>query len=227
MRELDCDFCGGTAAGAYEVLPADLDPALDEQVRVVLCGSCRETLDAVLAPLLDRLGIDGTSDPGPARATDAAGHASPTVDGDVAGDGADETDDDPSLAIDAAGHSPPPEEPDGSTVNDERTVADVDHAAADDDTADAADDPTGDHKAAATTVDDGPDATEATAREEPADFRKVMRFLNNREFPVARAEVAEFAAGAYDLENEDVREIFDYAIERGILAEENGQLMKG
>ncbi|MFC7135896.1 hypothetical protein [Halobaculum litoreum] len=54
-----------------------------------------------------------------------------------------------------------------------------------------------------------------------------MRFLNNREFPVDRAEVAEFAAGAYDLEDDEVAEIFDYAVERGILAENGGKLVKG
>ncbi|WP_348613427.1 hypothetical protein [Halobaculum rarum] len=189
MRELDCDFCGATAAGAYEVLPADLDPASDEQMRVVLCDSCRETLDGVLAPLLDRLGAGGTGAGGTSLATDAAGHGSPS-----------------------------PAEQDAST-------ADADHTAADD-TADATDGPADDHGGAAATEDDGSGATETDAGEEPVDFRKVMRFLNNREFPVDRAEVAQFAAGAYDLEDEDVREIFDYAIERGVLAEENGQLIK-
>ncbi|MFC7097346.1 hypothetical protein [Halobaculum marinum] len=167
MRELDCDFCGGTAAGAYEILPDEVDPAPGEQVRVVLCGDCRETLDDVLAPLLDRLGArdDGGVDHSFADAT--AGHApsdpSPTE------DAIDETGADRDLATDAA----------------------------------------------------------APERTEPDSFRKVMRFLNNREFPVDRAEVSEFAAGAYGLEDDEVREIFDYAIERGILAEENGQLVKG
>jgi len=212
MRELDCDFCGGTAAGAYEVLPADLDPAPDEQVRVVLCDSCRDTLDGVLAPLLDRLDADGAGDASPSLATDAAGHGSPTVEAvetDDSDDDVEGTGDDPAIAIDAAGH--------GSSSP----------AGADDDTADAADGSAEDHEAASATENDASDATETDVGEEPADFRKVMRFLNNREFPVDRAEVAQFAAGAYDLEDEDVREIFDYAIERGVLAEENGRLIKG
>jgi hypothetical protein len=168
VRELDCDFCGGTATGAYEVLPAELDPSPDEQVRIVLCDSCRETLNDVLAPLLDRIGSGDAFAPGPSFAADAAGHSSPVVEaGSDGGDGIDETGDDPAIAIDAA------------------------------------------------------------AGEEPPNFRTVMRFLNNREFPVDRAEVAEFAAGAYDLEDQDVQDIFDYAIERGILAEENGMLVKG
>ncbi|MFC6786890.1 hypothetical protein [Halobaculum halobium] len=213
MRELDCDFCGGIAAGAYEVIPADLDPAPDEQARVVLCDSCRETLDGVLSPLLDRLGADGASDAPPSLATDDAGHASPSAatGGD---DGIDETDDDPALAIDTAGHaSPPPAEREsdsGGTDADATESADTDTTEPTDADATESVDPAG-----------------STTGEEPANFRKVMRFLNNREFPVARAEVAEFAAGAYDLEDEEVREIFEYAIERGVLAEEDGQLMKG
>ncbi|SHH11136.1 hypothetical protein [Halobaculum gomorrense] len=213
MRELDCDFCGGTAAGAYEVLPAELGPSFDEQVRVVLCDSCRETLDDVVAPLLDRLGSGEASAPGPSFAADAAGHSSPTADpsADAVDDGdhADESDEDSGIAIDVSGSAATAEGPDpkpSATDSEGDTAADV--TAADDD---ATEEPT---------AADSP-------REEPANFRTVMRFLNNREFPVERAEVAEFAAGAYDLEDREVREIFDYAIERGILAEENGQLIKG
>ena len=215
MRELDCDFCGGTAAGAYEILPAELDPSPDEQVRIVLCDSCRETLNDVLAPLLDRIGSGDASAPGPSFAADAAGHSSPVVEaGGGGGGGIDETGDDPAVAIDAAGHASPPEHsgPEPDTTD----AVDAADAAAD---ADAADDPAGDGPADS--------ADDADAAEEPPNFRKVMRFLNNREFPVDRAEVAEFAAGAYDLEDREVRDIFDYAIERGILDEENGMLVKG
>ncbi|QZY00728.1 hypothetical protein [Halobaculum rubrum] len=219
MRELDCDFCGGTAAGAYEVLPADLDPSPDEQVRVVLCGSCRETLDDVLAPLLDRLGADGAGDDH-SFAADAADHSSSAAGADSDGD---DDADDSGIALDIAGSVTAPEKSNSKpgTPNGESTTKDATKGAAEDATKDAM----GDAAAVDTDPTDDPGATEPS-REEPADFRKVMRFLNNREFPVDRAEVAQFAAGAYDLEDEDVREIFDYAIERGVLVEENGQLLK-
>ncbi|MFB6091059.1 MAG: hypothetical protein ABEJ97_08375 [Halobellus sp.] len=59
MRQLrSCDFCGGDAAGVYAVVPPELSPTEAEQRRVILCADCRETLEAVLDPLLDRLGVD-------------------------------------------------------------------------------------------------------------------------------------------------------------------------
>lgn len=209
MRELDCDFCGRGATGAYEVVPAELDPTPDEQVRVVLCENCRQTLDGVLSPLFDRLGV---SDPvEPSFASDAAGHGIPPASDDEPDERQrSESDADPPLAHDAAGHERPgasaPDAPDAPT-DDAESAASSDEAAVSD-------------------TEQPATASASTTREEPPHFRQVMRFLNNREFPVDRAEVAEFAAGAYDLEDDEVAEIFDYAVERGILAEDGGQLRK-
>ena len=59
MRQLrSCDFCGDDAAGVYEVLPPALSPTEAEQHRVVLCADCVGTLEAVVNPLLRRLGVD-------------------------------------------------------------------------------------------------------------------------------------------------------------------------
>ena len=73
MRQLRrCDFCGGDAAGVYEVLPPELDPTEAEQRRVVLCADCADTLETVVDPLLDRLGVD-TGDGGAEADPDAGG----------------------------------------------------------------------------------------------------------------------------------------------------------
>jgi hypothetical protein len=59
MRQLrTCDFCDGEAAGIYEVVPPELSPTEAEQRRVVLCDDCLDTLEAVLTPLLSRLGVE-------------------------------------------------------------------------------------------------------------------------------------------------------------------------
>ncbi|ERH12840.1 MAG: hypothetical protein J07HB67_01866, partial [halophilic archaeon J07HB67] len=55
MRELDCDFCGTAAAGAYEVGPAPPDRSPSDRRRLVLCDDCRVTLADAIEPLLDRL----------------------------------------------------------------------------------------------------------------------------------------------------------------------------
>ncbi|MFD1685372.1 hypothetical protein [Halobellus litoreus] len=63
MRQLRaCDFCGDDAAGVYEVLPPELSPTEAEQRRVVLCENCLSTLEGVVDPLLDRLGVDRDAD---------------------------------------------------------------------------------------------------------------------------------------------------------------------
>ena len=63
MRQLrSCDFCGDDAAGVYEVFPPELSPTEAEQHRVVLCSDCVGTLEAVVNPLLERLGVDTGGD---------------------------------------------------------------------------------------------------------------------------------------------------------------------
>lgn len=61
---------------------------------------------------------------------------------------------------------------------------------------------------------------------EPEQFRKVMRLLNNREFPVERAGFAELASSAYELEEDHVADILDYAVERGVVTDDGGVLRK-
>ena len=77
MRQLRaCDFCGDDAAGVYEVLPSELSPTEAEQRRVVLCENCLETLETVVDPLLDRLGIGGDADAEPtAKPRERAGES--------------------------------------------------------------------------------------------------------------------------------------------------------
>lgn len=244
MRQLrSCDFCGADADGIYEVLPPELSPAEDEQRRVVLCGDCASTLETVLEPLLDRLGVEG-GDEGVERGragrderTDSLGSNSPMVAG---------RDTDDQFSAEASDADSPN---DSAATDDARSDADSpsEHAATTDTEtagiADAADEEAGEPLQAAGGDDAGerertaePERTggdagdegrdDAAAGEEPPQFRKVMRLLNNREFPVERAEVEELAGGAYDLDDDHVRDIIDYAVERGVLADDGGTLRK-
>lgn len=58
------------------------------------------------------------------------------------------------------------------------------------------------------------------------EYNKVMRLLQNREFPVERAEIVEVAASAYNLAESDCAEVIDLAVDRGLLDEEGGQLVR-
>jgi len=60
------------------------------------------------------------------------------------------------------------------------------------------------------------------------EFNKVMRLLQNREFPVDRMEILTVATGAYDLRQPEVAQAIDLAIDRGVIDEdeEEGQLVR-
>ncbi|QLG28431.1 hypothetical protein HUG10_13125 [Halorarum halophilum] len=256
MRELDCDFCGARAAGAYEVLPDELDPTPDEQVRVVLCGNCRDTLDAVTAPLLARLGVDDTDRPSGAALRDASrpsgtagddeddgpedgaqasarseNPVSPADDAVIIDSGArrePRSTDDRRGNADAGATDAPPQgdEPGGGDDGEDDDGRDVGDGRGDDGSTEGAD---RNEDAAASANGDSSRSGGGTGRgraEEPEEFRTVMRLLNNREFPVDRGEVVDLASGAYELETAQVEEILDYAVERGILSDEKGKLTK-
>lgn len=73
---------------------------------------------------------------------------------------------------------------------------------------------------AAATADDGPSLT-------ALEYNKVMRLLQNREFPVERAEIHEVATSAYEISDREFDAIIDAAIQRGLIGEENGLLVSG
>ncbi|MFC3959642.1 hypothetical protein [Halovivax cerinus] len=68
---------------------------------------------------------------------------------------------------------------------------------------------------------------EATSGSAPRAYGKVLRLLQNRELPMARADVEALAAGAYDLEDHQVEAVVDYAIEQGDLVEDGRNVRLG
>jgi len=58
------------------------------------------------------------------------------------------------------------------------------------------------------------------------EFNKVMRLLQNREFPVDRMEILTVATGAYDLRQPEVDQAIDLAIDRGVIDEDEEQLVR-
>jgi len=90
------------------------------------------------------------------------------------------------------------------------------------DTAAATADETGADETGAddTATDDGPTLT-------ALEYNKVIRLLQNREFPVERAEIHEIATSAYQISDREFDAIIDAAIERDLIGEENGQLVSG
>jgi len=58
------------------------------------------------------------------------------------------------------------------------------------------------------------------------EYSKVMRLLENREFPVDREEIRVVATNAYEIRPEEYDAIVEAAEERGLLVEENGKFVE-
>ena len=268
MRQLrSCDFCGGDAAGVYEVLPPELAPTEAEQRRLVLCSDCAGTLETVVDPLLERLGVEtgddastadaaapaseADADPPPSETASGVGTESPsepaTADPDDAATASDPVD--AGGSDDGIGFAPDgPADPSTVGAKDDNAATDgavqwddvepttpasgESESDGDDHGGDAPDEPTdadGSQGAPGGHADD-PDASEAAAAgrpDEPEEFRTVMRLLGNREFPVDRGSIVELAASAYDLDEQHVHRIIDYAVDRGVIDADGGTLRRG
>lgn len=185
MRQLSgCDFCGGTASGTFEVLPAEYDPE-GEGKRMLLCDHCRDALSSILDPLLD------------ATASPAAGDVEPDL----------------TAATDTSGTDASEDVSDGAGADDGESTA-----AADDATDDTAADANSSSQMAATGA--------GTSSRVPKGYRKVLRFLENREMPMDRQEAVEMTAGAYDMDEEAVDAAIEHAVGHGRLKAYDGEIRR-
>ncbi|PSQ31123.1 hypothetical protein BRD09_04860 [Halobacteriales archaeon SW_10_68_16] len=73
-------------------------------------------------------------------------------------------------------------------------------------------------------ADDGGETARTTVS--ALEYNKVMRLLQNREFPVDREGFERVAANAYGLAEHECGEVIDLAIDRGLVAERDGQLVR-
>lgn len=69
-----------------------------------------------------------------------------------------------------------------------------------------------------------PQGGDAETPSPPRAYGKVLRLLQNREFPMARSDVEGLAAGAYDLEDDEVDAIIEHAVEQGDLELDGRQI---
>lgn len=190
-----CYFCG-TGDGSldeYPVVPASLSPAPDEQAAVTLCPDCRQKLATVVKRI---------------EAVAADQEAPPTTP-----DRSDDTGGIDDIAV-------PPEPPDIDEIEEDEPDPEADPAA--DEPIDRID---VDEPAEPEADDEDAEAAgaEATSPSQPPEtlspfqYNKVMRLLENREFPVEIAEFEAIATNAYQLEPSDVEAVIEAAIARGLI----------
>ena len=107
--------------------------------------------------------------------------------------------------------------PASSTTDDGGITMSPNTAGADDG---AASTPEGDESASAP----GDAVDPAGGDEKPPQYRRAMRMLSNRPFPMERSEVESMLATAYDLEREEIDAVLSRAEADGRLVAENGEI---
>jgi hypothetical protein len=220
-----CYFCGavGESLEEYDLVP-ETPASAEPSPSAVLCSTCREKLRRVLEPLVESRTSAAPS--GGARSE----HAAPSAQ-DVTFDSGTTADPEAAGDDDVGGGA--------GTVNDPAGKADDDgseagSAVGDGDTPSADDGRPTPRKPDGSEDDDGPEAQNGNAGDvssRPGDvpeaYHKVLRLLQNREFPMERAEMTALVTGAYDVSKPECDRIIETAIERGVLVERGSALALG
>ena len=201
-----CYFCG-TAEDAplreVNVTPRRRRDDPEAAVTLTLCRSCERKLERVLSGLFEH--VESRDSGGEAEPAEAEEEAEPIdrIDVDSGGKGRRgrrELFDDPPVDSDQDDEAAPTEddEEDAEIIEEEPAVT------------------------ARATVN----SKEALDGVSVAEYNRVMRLLQNREFPMARGAFVDLAASAYDLPEETVETVLDAVIEQGALADRDGELAK-
>ncbi|MFC5365500.1 hypothetical protein [Salinirubrum litoreum] len=114
----------------------------------------------------------------------------------------------------------------GGTDGDSDAALGSEDEAAADETETPSDDSSEDSQTASEEASPGDAAADAPRDDPPTGYRKVVRLLQNREFPVERESFVDLASNAYELEESTVSASLDRLVERGALVESDGQLQK-
>lgn len=234
-----CYFCGTGPDGSlesYGVVPSALDPSQDEQRSVVLCPDCRGKLTALLRPVVDAAGSPARSSAG----SPGSGGLSPADDevtglaesgGDGGSDPAEQTTSAGDSAANAGGSA-------GDSAADERdgTGEPSDRSVSFDESSEGGGEPSGSDSGLAASSDGSDGGTpESRPRDPSAEalmgddneaYRKVIRLLQNREFPIRRAEIEDLATNAYQLAPGECSDAIDAIVQKGLLVEEEGTLRR-
>jgi hypothetical protein len=248
-RLSSCYFCGTALDEPIQDYPLVAGESGEHGAVVTLCPGCHHKLETVLdvvvgeetdAPALeetDRAALEGES---PAALTEP--EEGSAVDPIALGDGqhgesdpergetersdAATEESEPAAGTDDVGTIDVTGESDDGGATDGQGSADGDAP-----TAGASNEPGGDR------TEHGEDGAESQSggtspdREVTADvtaleYNKVIRLLQNREFPVERAEIETVASSAYELSEADCAAVIDLAVDRGLVAERDGRLVK-
>jgi len=162
---------------------------------VVLCPDCKTKLLRVMEPLIERAEAGDDASTG---TTDAA-------EGSTAVQSSTDAHSDPGPATDgitmSAGGNSEPNDGDGAGGG-----------------------AGGNSAGAGGAGSDGAGSRPGSGEETPPSYRRAMRMLSNRPFPIERGEAESMLANAYDLEREEIDAVLSHAASEGRLVVEDGQI---
>lgn len=252
-RLASCYFCGVAVDAPleeYPVVPRDLRPSVKNQQTVVLCPECRRKLSTIVDSVVtavtdpDQTTLAG-NDPGTtgAESADAGEHVEQSRDdveskADRPSDGSliegFDHDDGPSL-IDiertseddesAAGDEVPAESEAGRSQPEPEDTEDGD-LTADADTADPAAETDTDSNDSDETTADAADAETPDRDFSTSSYNRVVRLLQNREFPLDVAEITTIAGSAYEIERRETEAVLEKLVDRGVIERDGEQLFR-
>lgn len=174
-----------------------LPSTIPDAPRLLLCDGCRERLASVVDPLIDWMD-------GKAGVSGSGSEASGGLEGGRRTSGTAGS----SRETDEAGIPPRQGGGTGDRGDAESRAGDSGSAATD-----------------AEGVDAGGRPLRDRGRTPPG-YRKVMRFLENRELPIERSAAEQLAAEAYELDEGAVTAAIDHAVQYGRLREVDGELKR-
>lgn len=228
MERLDaCYFCG-TAADAplreVSITHGAREDDPEASVAVTLCADCERKLQTVLGHVFENVESR--------RVEDAS---------EVTRDARPEPDDDGSVGS-ATGRTPSGESVDRIDVSSEEAgatgrrlyddIPDINEVTptTSSDGDEQPDDAAGDE--AELLEDEEPTVRARATAGDPldgvsvAEYNRVMRLLQNREFPMARAAFVDLASSAYDLGEDAVEQVLETVIDQGALEDRDGDLVR-
>jgi len=246
-RLASCYFCGVAVDAPleeYPVVPRDLRPSVENQQTVVLCPECRRKLSTIVDSVAaaatdpDQTTLAGNS---PDAVTSESADAADDIEQPT--EAIESTDDRPadSSLIEGFGHDDEPSliEVEGTPEDDEPTAGDVvsnedqreETADADDSKGGDADDTTDTGVSDDTDDEDAADTGDATEETPEQDFdrssyNRVVRLLQNRDFPLEIEEITTIAGSAYEIERRETEAIIDALVDRGVIDRDGSQLFR-
>ncbi len=125
----------------------------------------------------------------------------------------------PSEEGDEPTDSEPPRKDEADDESDDSSATDTPTAESESPTDETDAEPASTEEQSADQTDDQPQTTISAL-----EYNKVMRLLQNREFPVERSEIETVAASAYSLSEQECAEVIDLAVDRDLLEESDGLL---